>query len=264
MFWFIILFLVIMIMVIFEARYYIAFFCHMIINKHKYTKEKNKLLKANIKKRLLKNEEVKYYTNLVTTELEKIGYENCKIEYKIDPNLERELRFSKLDDKPVKKLLESIMSYMKLDKNIITFKIYRASSRTRGRIVGLYNENMRSIKIEINTYTTIDNLVSIIAHECSHHLLLSNGIKIEPRSANEILTDMTAIYLGFGEYFYRGYKMQRRLVFDGEYRTLIDGDKLGYIAYGDVKYALSNFKTRKKKRENERLNDYRREKGKNI
>ena len=238
MYWILFTLVIISIIVLFEARYYLAFFYHMIKNKHQYTKEKNKLLKANIKKRLLKNEVINKYVDIIVKELNKIGYKKKKEKFKIDQDLERELRFSKLDDKPVTKLFNLIMDFMGLSPKDIDFTIYRASSRRRGIIAGLYNENKHTIKIEINTYTTVDNLVSIIAHECSHHFLLSNGIKIEPRDANEVLTDLTAVFLGFGDYFYRGYKTQRRLVFDGEFRTLIDGDKIGYIAYGDIKYAM--------------------------
>ena len=224
--------------VIVEGRYYLVYYFYMAKNKYNYDKEKNKLLKANIKKRLLKNDEIEKYMNRIIEELDKVGYSKRIRKYELNIDLDRELRFSKLDDKPVRKLLDSIMEFMGLNKDEIEFSIYRASSRTRGAYAGLYNENKHTIKVEINTYTTVDNLVSIIAHECTHHLLLSREIKLEQRYANEIFTDLTAIYLGFGDYFYRGYKAQRRLVFDGAYRTLVDGDKLGYIAYGDVKYAM--------------------------
>lgn len=246
MYWIILTIVVIMIIVIFEARYYLVYYFHMIKNKYNYDKEKNRLLKANIKKRLLKNNEVEDYIDLIIEKLDKYGYYENGKQYVINPNLERELRFSKLDDKPTRKLANSIMDYMGLDKEEIEFIIFHTSSRRRGVYAGLYNEKKHTIKIEINTYTTVDNLISVIAHECTHHFLLSKEIKIEPRRANEILTDLTAIYLGFGEYFYRGYKAQRRLVFDGGYRTLIDGDKLGYIAYGDIKYAMKYIKKKVK------------------
>ncbi len=244
MYWIVLTIVVIGIIVVYEARYYLAYYFHVIKNKYNYDKEKNRLLKENIKKRILKNDEIGKQIEFIVENLNKYGYQTDTRKYELDPNLERELRFSKLDDKPTHKLLDSILDFMGLDKEDIELIINRTSSRKRGIYAGLYNENKHTIKLEINTYTTVDNLVSVIAHECTHHFLLSKGIKIEPRRANEILTDLTAVYLGFGEYFYRGYRAQRRLVFDGGYRTLVDGDKLGYIAYGDIKYAMKYIKKR--------------------
>ena len=249
MYWIILTLVVIEIIVLFEARYYLVYYYHMIKNKYNYDKEKNRLLKANIKKRLLKNDEIKKYIEMIIEKLDEYGYHVNNRKYVVDPNLERELRFSKLDDKPTRRLSDSIMDFMDLNKEEIELTIYHTSSRRRGVYAGLYNENKHTIKIEINTYTTVDNLISVIAHECTHHFLLSKGIKIEPRRSNEIFTDLTAVYLGFGDYFYRGYKAQRRLVFDGGYRTLIDGDKLGYIAYGDIKYAMKYIKRRRIKKQ---------------
>ena len=85
----------------------------------------------------------------------------------------------------------------------------------------------------------LENIVSILAHESTHYLLLSNNIKIENRMQNECLTDITAILLGFGEFMVEGYKISNRVIYDEINHRSIKKDRIGYITYKDVKYAKS-------------------------
>lgn len=215
---------------------YVRYFFLLLKGEIKHNKKLRKLMKGNIKKRLLKNKEIKEYAEYAKNSLAEKQYQ-VKDEFILRPDLERKLKYSRFDDKSVIELIKDIFEYLGLDYSQISFNIKRTSSRTKTCIAGTYNKNEKSITIEISTYITLDQIVAILAHESSHHILNSNSIVLKKTSQNEILTDITAIYLGFGKYFSKAYKDKRRIIYEGEFLELVDADKLGYIAYGDVNYA---------------------------
>jgi len=73
---------------------------------------------------------------------------------------------------------------------------------------GLYSAKhigKRQITIANENIYRFPNLAAIVAHECTHHYLHIH--KIQCDSVNdEILTDLTAIYLGLGFLLLRGYE----------------------------------------------------------
>ena len=85
---------------------------------------------------------------------------------------------------------------------------------------------------------TLDTIISILAHECTHHLLLSNNIRIKNTIQNECLTDVTAIVLGFGKYMAKGYKISNKIIYDEINHRSIKKDRVGYLSYKDINYAL--------------------------
>ena len=89
---------------------------------------------------------------------------------------------------------------------------------------------------------TMDTVISILAHECTHYLLLSNKIQLKDRLQNECLTDITAIVLGFGKFMVEGYKISNRVIYDAEFHRSIKKDRVGYLSYKDVKHALKEYK----------------------
>lgn len=82
----------------------------------------------------------------------------------------------------------------------------------QGKIIhsfaGLYSAKFigkRQITIANENIYRFPNLAAIVAHECTHHYLHIH--KIQCDSVNdEILTDLTAIYLGLGFLLLRGYE----------------------------------------------------------
>ena len=61
-----------------------------------------------------------------------------------------------------------------------------------------------------------------------------------------MLSDSENIYLGFSKYVFEGYKEKRRVIYEDETHRFVDANKVGYLGYLDVKYALKYM--RKKER----------------
>ena len=238
---------IILLFIVIYFEDYIVYFIKLLFEEIRHNRSIKKLMNENLKKRWLKNSVIKKYVNFIHNILKNKNY-NIKNKYELNTYLAQKLKYSKFDDKILKELLHDILNYMQIDYSEITFDIRRTSSRTRTSIAGSYNNESKKITLEITTYSNLDRVISTLAHECTHHLLLGNKIELKNRNDNEILTDITAIYLGFGDYFYRAYKDESRIIYDGEYTELIDRHKLGYIGYGDVKYVQRYSKKLKSKK----------------
>jgi hypothetical protein len=67
-------------------------------------------------------------------------------------------------------------------------------------------EGMQHIFISSDiTYHSAEQKLAILAHEMTHAYLFHHGVFLEDELENEILTDIAAIYLGFGNLIFAGY-----------------------------------------------------------
>lgn len=60
------------------------------------------------------------------------------------------------------------------------------------------------IRVDRKFLDHFDTLVAILAHELSHKFLHKHAIELKETVANECLTDITSVYLGFGKYVLNG------------------------------------------------------------
>lgn len=234
--------IVILIIIIYEARYYIKWFIDTVIITNKNKTNIKKIQKKGMNIRNLKNEDIIKYINKSKEILDKI---NVKYDRKffLNPELERHLRYSRFSEKYILELLDEILNYIGLDINSISLKINYISSKYQIPYAGLYSEkynsqNKKDIVLNIQNDMTLDTIISILAHECTHHLLLSNNIRIKNTIQNECLTDVTAIVLGFGKYMAKGYKISNKIIYDEINHRSIKKDRVGYLSYKDINYAL--------------------------
>ena len=234
--------IVILIIIIYEARYYIKWFIDAVIITNKNKTNIKKIQKKGMNIRNLKNEDIIKYINKSKEILDKI---NVKYDRKffLNPELERHLRYSRFSEKYILELLDEILNYIGLDINSISLKINYISSKYQISYAGLYSEkynsqNKKDIVLNIQNDMTLDTIISILAHECTHHLLLSNNIRIKNTIQNECLTDVTAIVLGFGKYMAKGYKISNKIIYDEINHRSIKKDRVGYLSYKDINYAL--------------------------
>lgn len=207
--------------------------------------------KEGMNKRNLTNELVKKYMDESKKYLDRLGIDVGK-EFVLNQELERHLRYSRFSEKYVLELFHEILNYLKLDKEQVTLKINYISSKYAMQYAGLYSEkkedtNDRIVVINIQNDMTMDTVISILAHESTHYLLLSNKIQLKDRMANECLTDVTAIMLGFGKFMVEGYKISNRVIYDAEFHRSIKKDRVGYLSYKDIKYAMKKLKFYKTK-----------------
>ncbi len=227
---------------IFLFRYYILWFIDAIKVTFLNQKGVKDIQKQGMNKRNLKNEDIKKYIEMSKKSLNKLNIDYNR-KFILNKELERHLRYSRFSEKYVLELLHEILEYMGLDKDNINLKVNYISSKYYIKYAGIYSEKMdhtneKQILINIQNDMTMDTVISILAHECTHHLLLSNNIKIENRIQNECLTDVTAIVLGFGKFMIEGYKISNRVIYDEEFHRSIKKDRVGYLSYKDVKYTI--------------------------
>ncbi|MBQ7410244.1 MAG: hypothetical protein IJW20_02570 [Clostridia bacterium] len=229
---------------IYLFRYYILWFLDAIKVTFLNQKGVKDIQKEGMNKRNLKNDDIKKYIEMSKKALDKLNV-NYNRKFILNQELERHLRYSRFSEKYVLELLHEILEYMNLDKDNINLKINYISSKYYMKYAGMYSEKVdyskeKEILINIQNDMSMDTVISILAHECTHYLLLSNNIKIDNRMQNECLTDITAIVLGFGKFMVEGYKISNRVIYDEEFHRSIKKDRVGYLSYKDVKYAIKN------------------------
>ena len=208
---------IVLIFVIIAYSDYISWFFKLLKGEIQHNNNLNKLMNKNKKNSLVSKKDIKKYLEMIDFNIRKLGYP-LKSEYKLLEELERKLMYSRFDNKYIQELFKSIYEYMGINGEELKFTIRRTSSRTQTPVAGSYNEINKEVTLEVSTYTTIDQVISTLSHELSHHILLSNKVELKNRLDNEILTDLTAIYMGFHKYFYKAYRDKSRIVYEGERR----------------------------------------------
>lgn len=243
--------LISLICVIYIFKDYIVWFFGALKVTHLNQKGIKDIQKQGMNRRNLTSQTIDKYMDLSKKYLDRLGIDIGK-EFKLNQELERHLRYSRFSEKYVLELFNEILNYLNLDKEKVALKINYISSKYAMRYAGLYSEkkedtNDRMVIINIQNDMTMDTVISILAHESTHYLLLSNKIELKDRMSNECLTDVTAIMLGFGKFMVEGYKISNRVVYDAEFHRSIKKDRVGYLSYKDIKCVLGKLKKYKTK-----------------
>jgi len=88
----------------------------------------------------------------------------------------------------------------------------------------------------------IEHVLAVLAHEYAHHYLYLKNIVKEKQWANELMTDIAAVYLGLGKLLYKGYrpiKWTSDYVYYGtqiQYKT--NKIEIGYISQATIRKAI--------------------------
>ena len=237
--------IIIIIYIIYLSRYEIKWFIDAIKVTYKNNKGIKDIQKEGMNKRNLSNNDLKKYISVSKEILKKLKIDINR-NFKLDKQLEQHLRYSRFSEKYVLELFYEILDFMQLNKEFISLKVNYISSKYYIKYVGLYqeftdNKKKRKIILNIQNDMTMDTVISIIAHECTHYLLMSNNIKLENRIKNECLTDVTAVILGFGKYMINGYKISNRVIYDEINHRSIKKDRVGYLSFKDIEYVLHHY-----------------------
>lgn len=238
--------IVVIIYLIYTFRHYIAWFLNLVKVTFKNKKIVKDLQKKGVKKRNLNNKEIDEYIKYSTENLNESGIQVKKM-FILRPELERSLRYSRFSEKYVLELLNDILNYMGLDKENVKLKVNYISSKYYIDYAGAYYDetnqtNVKQIIINIKNNMSMDNVISILAHECTHYLLFTNNIKLEDKIKNECLTDVTALIMGFGKFMKEGYKISNQVTYDTEFYINVNKERIGYLSYKDVEYAIKRIK----------------------
>ena len=237
----IVCFLVVISYLCYYFRYYLKYIFSLIHVTNKNNHSINKLKKEGLNKRKVDNEQIKKYVDVAKQELKGKSYSHF-IKFEVDKELERHLKYSRFSEKYLEELFCKILEHLQLNRTELEFEVQYLSSRKSYGYVGLYTEaqdnNKPKVFILIKNDMSYETVISILAHECCHHLLLSNGIRLENRIENECLTDVTAVLTGFGKYMVKGYEISNRIIYEEEFLRLVDKDRVGYLSSKDIKYVL--------------------------
>lgn len=99
---------------------------------------------------------------------------------------------------------------------------------------GQFVEEDGWIKISVGAafFNDLPAARAILCHELCHYVLNASGIREQPRSENERLTDAAMFVFGLGDLFLAGYRKKH----SSEYRT---GHRLGYLSDAEYQYAAA-------------------------
>ena len=207
--------IIILIYIAYLYRYYILWFLNTLKVTIKNKKGIKDLQKVGMNNRNVDNDSLKRYINLSKKYLDKLGLSYNK-NFILNKELERHLIYSRFSEKYLQELLIEILNFYKMSKENVNLKVNYISSKYALKYAGLYvdKENtieknsqifiedeedvkIKEIILYIQNDMTLNTVISILAHECTHYLLMTHGIKIEKRIQNECLTDVTAVYKVF-------------------------------------------------------------------
>jgi len=123
----------------------------------------------------------------------------------------------------------------------------RIQNDNRDQNVGLYtvtsSGRTREIHIIKKYKFDVFNILAILAHESTHNYLYKHKVSENDNYLNEILTDLSCVYLGLGELLYDGYNQietsfhQEKDLF-GTVQNIYNSIKIGYIDRNHIEYAM--------------------------
>jgi len=115
--------------------------------------------------------------------------------------------------------------------------------------IGTYsrNDSLRgTVVIRIKPSYMYDTVISIAAHECTHHYLFHHNIKLAQTNENERLTDIAVIYIGCGFYYSFGAHLGTTVSQDwnalGQQVTTTTRHRLGYLKDEEFDFAYSEIR----------------------
>jgi len=124
-----------------------------------------------------------------------------------------------------------IANFIGLSDYIFVISINKLEKNTGGHIELKYGKKQVFIEISEEILKFEDAILAILAHEITHEYLYVNNISFSNKYENEILTDIAAIFLGFGKLMLNGSENEdiwKNYYFGGS-TTITDKLGIGYL-----------------------------------
>ena len=189
--------------------------------------------------------------------------------YGLPANIMSEINLVDLQQGPIQALANDMLRFLEVPEGV-TVKVYSDYQSSHCYFSGsnfvMYSENagrqsvddtrpgyyyasgtgIREIHLFKKHNYTIRHLLAILAHELTHHFLATHYISLSPEEKNEQLTDVAAIFIGFGQFLFEGYKPIKwisdlKMEVGGE-SYKVNRYKIGYISVSDVAYVMKRVK----------------------
>lgn len=160
--------------------------------------------------------------------------------YVMPEEIDREIKCFGYSDRGFQHLADNIASHTRVScpvKICVRLDVFQPKERGETETAGLYrvacNGAIRTITIEKKMNFKVEHILAILAHETTHNFLFSYHLRGKDELKNEILTDVTAIFLGFGKWIVDGYASINSATMFHDYQS-----SLGYIGVEDAIYVL--------------------------
>jgi len=137
---------------------------------------------------------------------------------------------------------KKICEFLGLQNMIFIVTIAKQSYQTAGH-VELNNSHTIFIELDSDVANNSESILHVLSHEITHKYLHYNGIKAQQgkiyEQENEILTDLTAIYIGLGKLILNGseYKSEQVIYDKNNMKTQTSIHKYGYLSREKYEYA---------------------------
>lgn len=165
--------------------------------------------------------------------------------YEVPPEISKELKRDKYSLKTLQSLADSIVVHTGAYNAV---EVLIKDSVSGNDISGVYEVHGKAdwqVHLYEDTCYSLSQIIAVLIHECVHNFLYYYNLEIYPEEENEILTDVTAVFLGFGELLMQGYKpikeiAKRHLQNEGiEFE--INRWKVGYLNLNEIAYVQRKY-----------------------
>lgn len=165
--------------------------------------------------------------------------------YRVSKELKRELRKTKMSQESLQKVVDNICYFLGevIPPKIIVSQgkpFHEESIFEPSESLGLYRSQWgyeREITLVKKLGMKRKHILAILAHECTHHYLNHHNFWDDNRSRNEILTDVSACYLGLGGLLLKGYGRIQGV--GRKFANYVFGIRLGYVRRIDLLRTIS-------------------------
>jgi len=131
-----------------------------------------------------------------------------------------------------------LANFIGLYDYIFVITINKLEKKTGGRIELKRNKKEVFVKISEDALKFEDAVLAILAHEITHEYLYINNISFSNKYENEILTDIAAMFLGFGKLMLNGSENEdiwKNYYFGGN-TTITDKLRIGYLSRNKIAF----------------------------
>ena len=161
--------------------------------------------------------------------------------YTVPEEIRKELQRDKFSPDALQRLVDSIVLHTGVF-NLVEVKVEDARP---GNVVGLYTtygRMVREVQLYRNKKYSVQQIIAILIHECTHNFLYYHDLELPSEEENEILTDVTAVCLGFGRLLLEGYKPVKEIA-EERYEDYAHGIRvhkwrIGYLKLPDLVYVI--------------------------
>jgi hypothetical protein len=151
----------------------------------------------------------------------------------------------------LKQVVQKILQHLGLSPKAVTVQVNFVGNDDSSSLAGQYMQSggQNSVVINVRPKYPVDTNISIACHECLHHYLFHNHIRLHDEKENEFLTDIAMIFCGMIGSVGVGYHEYSSYVTDPNDKSRVklgSRYKVGYVSEEDLDYAWCLYSERRR------------------